>query len=634
MKQLISFVLLMNVTFLFGINKDTTLITIGDQKISLGEFEYLHDKNNQVVTEKENSIDEYLEMFINFKLKVKNAEDLKMDTATQFIKELQGYRKSLAQPYLTDQDMDEKLLHEAYDRLKEEVEASHILIQISSDAPQDTLKAYNKAIEARNKIIQGEAFDKVAKEYSTDPSVAQNGGYLGFFSGFQMVLPFETAAYNTPVGEVSMPARSRFGYHIIKVHSRRPSMGQIKVSHILLMTNDGMDDEQKAEKKEKAFEIYHRIEAGEDFAKMAKEYSDDHGTAPKGGEIGYIRSGQTIPPFEKAAYALKENGDVSEPVQTRFGWHIIRLEDRKGVPSFDEEKNNIKKRLARDKRGKEPEEAFLNKLKEEYHYTINQENLEALYAAAKKKRLDSTLRSKISEMNDTIITFGDQAKLQSDLAKYTWTKSPSGTNFESLFSDFEKKSLIDYEDSRLEEKYPEFKYLINEYHDGLLLFEISNQKVWGKASSDEEAINKFYKKHKKDYRFDDSCFGGTIIYLKDSSSLAQYDSLLNLNYSISTIKDSLNTKDVMMKTEQGYFSEGDNKAIDYLKFNKEKANYTHNILRKQGQMYSEGDIKPLAATRGAVISDYQDYLEKKWVKALRKKYKIKVDKDLLSTVEQ
>lgn len=636
MKQVLVLFLLINTTFLFAINKDTTLMTIGNRKISLGEFEYLQNKNNQVTTEDETSATDYVDMFANFKMKVFEAEDMGLDTAAAFVKELSGYRDQLAEPYLKDQNLDDKLVREAYDRLKEEVEASHILIRLNSDNPKDTLIAYNKALEAREKIINGTPFEEVAKQYSEDPSVKNNGGYLGYFSGFQMVLPFEEAAFNTPVGEISMPARSRFGYHIIKITNRRQSRGQINVSHILIFSNDKMDDARRAGQKKLAFNIYEKIQNGENFADMAKEYSDDHGTAERGGNIGFIKTGQTIPKFEETAYALEKKGDISEPVLTRFGWHIIRLEGKKELPPFEEEKENIKKRLARDSRGTQPEIAFLNKLKKEYNYTINQDNIDALYAYAKGKKLDSTLRTELMTMQDTIISFGDIAKTQCDLVDFTWEKKPNGTNFESQFAGFEKKALLDYEKSRLEIKYPDFKYLINEYHDGLLLFEISNQKVWEKASTDEAGLNKFYKKNKKSYTFRDSCFGGTVIYLKDSAALSKYDSLLTANNPVAGIKDSLNAKEYLMKTEDGFYKQGENVAVDYLVFGKGDSiqNESFAIVLSDGQIYEPEDIKPLDATRGAVISDYQDYLESKWIKSLHKKYKVKINKDLLETAKE
>lgn len=634
MKQSFLFLLVAISTLASAINKDTTLMTIGGKEISLGEFEYLHKKNNQVVSEDENTLSEYVDLFVNFKLKVIEAEETGLDTVSSFVKELAGYRDQLAEPYLKDQNLDEQLIKEAYERLKEEVEASHILIKLEGDIPTDTLKAYNKAMEARAKVIAGEDFANVAKEYSEDPSAVSNGGHLGFFTGFQMVLPFEEAAFNTPIKGISMPVRSRFGYHIIKVHNRRPSSGEVNISHILILSNEQMSNEERAKKKAKAFSIYDEIQEGGDFEKLAEENSEDHGSASRGGNIGNIKRGQTIPPFEEVAFSMTVIGEISKPVQTRFGWHIIRFEGKKDLPSYDDKKADIKRRLARDERGTKPEKIFIANLKREYNYTIDSDNLEALYARVKDQKMDSTLKAELEMMTAPIMSFGDTMQTQADFAKYCISKKANGTDFELQFTEYEKTTMLDYEKSRLEDKYPDFKYLINEYHDGLLLFEISNQKVWGLASKDEEGLAKFHKKNKKKYKFTDTSFGGTIVYYKDSSALNTYDTLLT-SLTEKEARDSLNKKSLIIKSEKGFFTIGENAIVDYYAFNKgDKPTSTYEIIKTNGKFYEAEDVKPLDATRGAAISDYQNYLEEKWIKKLRRKYKVKINDEILESLEQ
>lgn len=635
MKQTFVFLLVAISTLATAINKDTTLMTIGDREISLGEFEYLHKKNNQVVNEDENTLTEYVDLFVNFKLKVIEAESQGLDTASTFVKELAGYRDQLAEPYLKDQDLDEQLIKEAYERLKEEVEASHILIKLDNDNPADTLAAYNKAMEAREKVLNGEDFASVAKQYSDDPSAASNGGLLGFFTGFQMVLPFEEAAFNTPINSVSMPTRSRFGYHIIKVHNRRPSSGEVNISHILILSNDQMSKEECDKKKDFAFDLYSQIKEGAKFEKIASEHSDDHGSATRGGNIGFIKRGQTIPPFEEVAFNMTTEGEISEPVKTRFGWHILRFEGKKDLPSYDDKKADIKRRLARDERGTKSEEIFIANLKKEYSYSINNENLEALYAKANGQEMDSAFVAELKAMDAPIMTFGDASMTQGDFASHCITKNANSSDFKKEFSAFEKTTLLDYEKSRLEVKYPDFKYLINEYHDGLLLFEISNQKVWGFASQDEKGLAKFHKKNKKKYTFKDATFGGTILYFKDSVSADNYDALV-ATMSAQEAKDSINNEDQLMKTEDGFFAEGENAISDFYAFDKGDTapESEFAIIKAEGDMYDKGDIKPLDATRGAAISDYQNYLEERWIKQLRREYKVKVNNEILESLEQ
>lgn len=631
MKHLLLFFTLLTMSTLGATNADTTLMTIGDREISLEEFKYLYNKNNQVSDSDENSMEDYVDLFVNFKLKVIEAEDLGMDTISSFVKELGGYEAQLAEPYLKDQDLNEQLIVEAYNRLKEEVEASHILVEINSKHPNDTLRAYNEAMSIRQEILDGKDFAIAAKEYSTDPSAAKNGGNLGYFTGFQMVLPFEEAAFNTPVGEISLPVRSKFGYHIIKVNNRRPASGEVSVSHILILANEGMSKAEAQEKETQANSIYKNIQEGASFDKLASEYSEDKGSASKGGSIGFIRRGQTIPPFENAAFNLTEKGQIAPPVLTRFGWHIIRLDDKRGIPTYENKKADIKRRLARDERGDKPEVIFLNKLKKEYNYTINEENRDALYTAIKGQKVDSTFLVKLSEMNEPILSFGEKTVTQYEYAQYCAKKTSDGTDFASKWKVFEKETLMAYEKTQLSRKYPDYKNLTKEYHDGLLLFEISNEKVWGKASSDEKGLTKFYKKNKKNYLFEEATYEGQIIYLKDSSAYTSYIAMKE-TLDNEAISDSLTAE--VMKVETGFYTKGDNKNVDAQVYGTEayeNANYAVTLVT--GTLLEEGSIKPLKATRGACISDYQEYLEAKWIKSLRKTYKVKVNKAILAELE-
>ena len=628
MKKICILLFLTCVSLANAINQDTTLMTIGNEKITLGEFEYLYNKNKLVVSNDVNNIEDYVELFTNFNLKVVEAKNLGYDTIPKFVKELSGYRDQLAKPYLKDQNLDQQILLEAYNRLKEEVEASHILISINNN---DTLKAYNEAMKAREEILAGATFGEVANKYSDDPSVVQNNGYLGYFSGSRMIFHFEDAAFKLPVGGISQPVRTRFGYHIITVTDRRPARGEINVSHILIACNNKMTEAVRNEKQKIAFDVYRKIQEGENFAALAQKYSEDYGSSNRGGNIGLIRTGQTIPEFEEAAFALKKSGDVSEPVLTNFGWHIILLNNKETLPSFEEKKAEIKRQLARDERGTKPEEVFISNLKKEYSYIINEENLRELYDTDFAAMDSTTKANKISTLQKTIIKFGDIVKTQNDLIQYT----TNGTDFESQFAAFEKESLIEYEKSRLELKYDDFKYLINEYHDGLLLFDISNDMVWKKASKDKKGLNKFYKKNKKNYLFTDSCFAGEIIYLKDSSTLVQYENLKNA-LSLEEIEDSLNIDSKVIKTENGFYCLGDNSAIDKYEFGNEEITLDSDfsIVLTKGSRYEIGDIKPLKATRGICISDYQNFLEKNWIKQLRKKHKVVIDKSLLQHIEK
>ncbi len=356
---------------------DETLITIGKTKVSKGEFERIYQKNNNNLyneTEKKNP-EEYLDLFINFKLKVLEAEDLKMDTSSVFINELAGYRKELAAPYLTDVKYNEQMIRDLYERTTKEVNASHILLTVPKNASPDQDAAVLKRIkEIRQEIVDGKDFNEAAMQYSEDPSAKTNKGKLGYFTAFQMVVPFENAAFTTPVGEVSQPIKSSFGYHLLKVHDIRENQGEILVAHIMKMFPQEVTPEIKAQLKEQIDSIYTVLKNGADFAELAKAASDDKRSAVQGGEMAWFSSGRMIPEFANAAFAIKNVGDYTEPIETPYGYHIIKKLDTRPVASFEESKANLETRIKQDpERSITSKQVFIDKLKTQYNY---KENLE------------------------------------------------------------------------------------------------------------------------------------------------------------------------------------------------------------------------------------------------------------------
>jgi peptidyl-prolyl cis-trans isomerase SurA len=317
---------------------DETILTIGETKISKAEFERIYKKNNNnLLNESEKKTpEEYLGLFINFKLKVLEAQSLKMDTAAAFINELAGYRKELAAPYLTDIQFEDKMVHDLYDRMKKEVNASHILFMLDKNAPESQVQTVlSKITGLREQIVAGKDFNEAAREYSEDPSAKTNGGNLGYFSAFQMVAPFEDAAFSTPEGQVSAPVRSSFGYHLIKVNGVRENRGEIKVAHIMKMfPQGGATAAAKKQLKSEIDSVYSQLKNGADFAEMAKKYSDDKRSAVQGGEMPWFSAARMIPEFSEPAFALKNIGDYSTPIETSFGYHIIKKMDSRAVAPF------------------------------------------------------------------------------------------------------------------------------------------------------------------------------------------------------------------------------------------------------------------------------------------------------------
>ncbi len=389
-----------------GSYRDEVLMTIGNKDITAGEFERIYQKNNNESMSQKQSVDDYLDMFINFKLKVIEAENLGMDTTRAFLDEYHSYRAQLARPYLSDPEAVDRFAREAYARMKKEIHASHILVSLDPKAsPEDTLYAWQKIMDIRQRILNGEDFDKVARATSDDPSVKRNGGDLGWFTVFRMVLPFEDAAYNTPVGKISMPFRTQFGYHIVKVQDVRPARGSVHVDHIFIRAPQSQDPAELQAAKAKIFAIYDSLQNGVDFATLAKNNSDDRVSAEKGGELAWFSSGQMIEEFENAAFALQNPGDYSEPFQSFYGWHLVKLLGKKGVGTFEEEKPNLVPKFGNGPRGYLRKQAFIDKLKSEYHYNFNQANFDKLVAHVDTSVFSGTWKNNVPASVDRLVLF-------------------------------------------------------------------------------------------------------------------------------------------------------------------------------------------------------------------------------------
>ena len=487
---------------------DPVLVNVAGQNITRSEFERVYYKNNNKGTANdEKSIRDYMELFINYKLKVKEAESLKMDTSAAFKDELTGYRKQLAQPYLTDKDVNDNLVKEAYNRLQNDVRASHILIKLSSDAlPKDTLAAYNRIMKIREKIVKGADFEKMARDSSEDPSAKENGGDLGYFTGLQMVYPFETAAYNTKPGQVSMPIRTRFGYHIIKVSDIRPAVGEIHTAHIMIKVNKSDNDSVQKEAKRKIDEIYAKFKAGEKFEDLAKQYSDDKGSAVNGGVLPWFGTGKMVPEYEKASFALLKDNDVSAPIKSAYGWHIIKRLEKRGIASFDEKKNELKNQIMRDSRNEMGRASLVAKIKKENNFKEFAANKDEYIKSLDTTLADGTYNDSTAlKKTKPLFNLAGKDYTQFDFAAYLakhQTKRKDITSqaiAHSQYENFVTDACIALEESQLDKKYPDFKALMDEYRDGILLFDLTDKMVWSKAVKDTTGLEQFYEKNKNNY---------------------------------------------------------------------------------------------------------------------------------------
>ncbi len=589
----------------FAKDSSQRIITIGDTDISKEEFEYYYNKNKDVLSSERPSSKEYLDLFINFKLKVIEAKKLGYDTVTAYKEEIENYRKQLAEPYLTDDSLSSALIEEEYARMQEDVRASHILLRITDN---DTLTAYNRALEVIQKLDSGANFADLVVEYSDDNRTAGRGGDIGFVSGLVLHYSLESALYNCPVGEICGPVRSPAGYHIVKVTDRRPSKGEISVAHILVYKPRTDDSTIVNQFRQRVDSIYEEVKAGADFAQMATKFSQDRSTASKGGVMPWLTVGRTNMYFDDVAFALENPGDISELLETNYGWHIVKLLDKRDNPTFETSRKTIESYISRDIRSAMIHDSFVNKLKEYYNYKPGTGKVIGTFDGIKlTKEGMAEFAANNPRVRDTLKAYVDHA-------------------------------LIEHEREMLEEKYPEFALLMQEYRDGVLLFNLSNDSVWIKAAQDTAGLTNYFESNKDKYTWDVPRFKGRIIYCKTPEIRQQAEELaasLPADSVSVVLKRTFNTdgqKNVNVLKSKTYI-QGKDAIADYYAFgvgnkptiqNYEDAFVVGEVL-EQPQTYL--DVK------GTIINDYQKELEKLWLENLRKKYSIKVFYKVLNQVK-
>lgn len=630
------------------VKTDAVLMTIGSSKVTVSEFENVYHKNNtKEGTMDTKSLNDYVELFVNFKLKVKEAEELGLDTAKSFKEELAGYRKQLAQPYLTDKDVNEKLLKETYDRMQEDIHASHILVKVSDNAlPKDTLEAYNKILKIRARILKGEDFNKVASEkgISDDPSAKDNGGDLGFFTALQMVYPFESAAYSTKVGDVSMPIRTRYGYHIIKVTERRKAQGEVMVAHIMVKTTPNMSKEDSLNTYTKITEIYSKLKAGSKFEDLAQEFSDDKSSAKKGGELPWFGTGKMPIEFEKVAFSMANKGDFSQPMRSKYGWHVIKLIDKRGLATFEDMKNELKAKVTKDSRSQAGRASLIAKVKAEYKFKENPKLVDDFI-----KVMDSSLFegrwdiAKAKALNKPMFNLNEKVYSQVEFANYISShqskrpKTDVKIVLNQFYKQFVEETAVAYEEARLDQKYPEFKALMQEYRDGILLFELTDQKVWSKAVKDSTGSKAYYEKNKTNFMWDERA-EASVYTCANEKVAAQVRGLMKKKKSEKDILAAANKDSQLnLQVETRVFNKGENEFVDKnwnpgtsadIKSEKDKKTIiivTAKLLMPEPKSYLD--------SKGMVTADYQNYLEKEWIASLKAKYSVTVDKAVLSTIK-
>jgi peptidyl-prolyl cis-trans isomerase SurA len=621
------------------------LMTVGGNNVQAGEFIRMYNKSLE--PGKALDIDEYLQQYIVFKQKVDDALDEGIDTSRAFKSELGGYRNQLAQNYLTDTQVREKLLQKAYQRSLTEINAWHILVALQQNStPEDTLKAWKKASDIRERIANGEPFEQVARGTSDDPSVKINGGNLGYFTVFQMIMPFEDAAYSLKKGALSTPVRTPYGYHIIKVVDKRPSNGKIKIAIIMKAAPPGASENEINRAEEEINYIYKELKEGTSFKELAKKYSDHKESALKGGELNWFGTGEIITDLSEAAFSLTDTGSFTKPVRTLYGWNIIKLLDKKANGSFEESRSYLESKMNQSYLNSLSKKSFIDKLKKEYKFQIDQDaynwfvvNTDTLIIRGLKK-ID---RANMPERN--LYTFANQHYSTKEFANYIEkrasmiiTKDSSvfiGSALETRVNDH----IISYENSVLEKKYPEFRYLMNEFHDGILLFEISGKKVWNRVSVDSIGIHKYYEDNKNKHLSRPS-IEAKIYSLKSRKG----EKLLSSAFKKYSLKPDMDKRllekfnkgnDTLLLIKKDKWFRGDDPEIDKLQWITGKQTFIKDGIPSIIVINKITDPEPLKFDdiKGEMMSGYQEYLESEWIRQLKEKYNVKVNDLTLEEVK-
>ena len=652
----------------------------GDKQVTVDEFERYFKKNLNIVNQEmtPEKIREDLDLYIKFKLKIQDAHDAGMDTAKSYLQEVDMFREQLARSYLYDREVTDGLIREAYDRLAQEVEVSHILIAVNSKAkPSDTLVAWQKIKGIYDRIKADPTLFAAEAKNSDDPGTRDNGGNLGYMTALQVVYPFENMAYNTPVGSISGIFRTDFGYHILKVTSKRPNRGDIKLRHILLrvgLTPEGTEENQKR----KIEDIYQKIKSGEStVADMARNFSEDFNSRSNGagGEMDFINVTMFIGDPDRQSlvdrgFNLKNSGDYSEPFRTALGWHMIQKMEIRPVGTFDMMKTTLKNQVQNNQRAQKSVDALVEKVKKENGYKQYPENMNALIAILDTNFTKGIFKAEsLPEFAATnqgkkgrvyVKPNGSKAPLRTlplfvlGGEKYTIAQFAShlevsmqpvnGTNMDfvnSVFNDWVKSKCVIYQDQHLEEKSPEFKHLYQEFREGILMFARMQQKVWDKANEDTAGLKTFHEANKTKYMWNNR-FDCEVYLCADKKMAGSVAKMVKKGIQ----PDSIRRKHTRSNTVSMDYRMGKYESTDTFLFPDGRILATlfgkPEYREAQGKIYKLNQIganwvvvkihqfipagpKKLEECRGLAANDYQTYLEDQWLKDLLKTYPYSVN---------
>ncbi len=632
--------ILLGFNFSFAQEKDEVLLKVDGEPIMTSEFLRVYNKNLDLVKdESQKDIDGYLKLFTEYQLKLKEAKRLKLHEDQNYQREFLRYKKQLTKNYISENKVTDALVEEAYERSKMDVNAAHILVRLDENA-KDTLQAYNEVLKLRARVLK-EGFDTVKKEMHNGKTIFLED--LGYFSAFKMVYDFETVAYNTPAGEISMPFRTQFGYHVVKVNDKRVSRGTITAAHIMvaLQQKDSLLDPQ-----ERINDIYKKLQQGEKFESLAKQFSDDKSSANKGGKLMPFKSGQlSSVKFEDEAFALEEDGAVSKPFKTAYGWHIVKRIELKPIRSFEDLRPTLESKVKRDARSKLINAAMVNELKSRYQISYNSEAKkyfasvlsDEFFKRAWRLPEDFEKEKTLFSINNRKYTYSEFGRhLMSSQRLHAGKVAPFDVVVDKEFKRFFEESILQYREDNLELENKDFANILKEYRDGLLLFDLMEKEVWNKASKDTVGLENYYEKHKEKYKWNDRV-EVVMVSSANEKIMGKALKMMKRNKSKEAIENALNTdveKNVIFT--KGTFALTDEKLPSDFEMKKGVSKiYQHNdafhVIDVKKVLPS--GIKTLEDAKGNVINDYQAELEAKWIADLHKRFKVEVNDKALEAVK-
>ncbi len=618
------------------------LFTVDGQSVPASEFKYIYSKNNRDDADfSDKSIREYLDLYTKFKLKVREAYAMRLDTVTQLKLELDGYRKQLAESYLTDKEITDKLIREAYDRQAKDIHVAHIMVRTNPNVPNDTMAGYEKIKKIYNDLKSGVSWEDATRRFSEDNSTKDMAGDMGYITA---ILPngfytFESAAYTTPAGTYSAPVRTSIGYHIIKVLDTREARGEMDVAHILLRVKSDGSNEKDVRTRIDA--LHQSLLGNLSFEEAARKNSEDKATSDRGGFIGVMNINQFEKPFEDAAYALAKDGDISAPVRTRLGWHIVKRIKKRQQMVFDTVKKKIEAQITRDERIASARQAMVNRIKREAGYKVH----DAVYNEFVTKAGDDlqTYRWQVPVVDAaTLFELGGDVYTNLDFGNYVKNNARTrmgvakGTAnkeiMDKVFTEFVNEKALYFEEKNLVNKYPEFKSLMREYEEGIMLFEATKINVWDKASKDSTGLRAYHVAHRNDYMWEERIEVSTLTL--DSVSMSKMPQIKKwaAKKPLSVVAAKAIKKGIpVMITKRIY--QKDEALPAGLTWT---AGVKADLPDGKGLVSVDRIIPPqpksLEEARGYIIADYQDELEKEWVASLQKKYPVKLDENVLKTM--